>query len=153
MYIWLYFQNFTIIYHTFISLCHYLYLSLFLLLHARTCIEIYLVCHSNPSQPLHYVIKFVSNLCQVDGFPWYSDFLHQQNWTPGYNRNIVESGIKHHKPKPNLVSTPFPVIYSSCQGDFGVMSYWQHKKILFKLLGISHNMVLWITRCMCIFKE
>jgi hypothetical protein len=25
-------------------------------------------------------------------------FLHQQNRPPRYNRNIVESGVKHHKP-------------------------------------------------------
>jgi hypothetical protein len=34
----------------------------------------------------HYVIKFVSDLQQVGGF---------------LNCNIVESGVKHHKPKPN----------------------------------------------------
>ena len=34
----------------------------------------------------YYVIKFVSALWQVSGF------LHQYNW------NIVESGVKHHKP-------------------------------------------------------
>jgi hypothetical protein len=28
----------------------------------------------------------------------YSGFLHQQNWLPQYNWNIVESGIKHHNP-------------------------------------------------------
>jgi hypothetical protein len=32
----------------------------------------------------HYVIKFVTDLRQV--------------WLPWYNWNIVESGIKHHKP-------------------------------------------------------
>jgi hypothetical protein len=30
-------------------------------------------------------------------FSGYSDFLHQINWLPWYNPNIVESGIKHHK--------------------------------------------------------
>ena len=34
----------------------------------------------------HYVIKFVSDLGQV------GCFLHRYNW------NIVESGVKHHKP-------------------------------------------------------
>jgi len=29
---------------------------------------------------------------------WYSSFLHQWNWLPWYYWNIVESGIKHHKP-------------------------------------------------------
>ena len=36
----------------------------------------------------------LSDLWQVGGF------LHQQNWLPQYNWNIVESGVKHHKPKP-----------------------------------------------------
>ena len=31
----------------------------------------------------------------------YSCFLHQYNWPPRYNWNIVESGVKHHKP-PNI---------------------------------------------------
>ena len=30
-----------------------------------------------------------------------SGFLHQYNWSPRYNWNIVESGVKHHKDKPN----------------------------------------------------
>jgi hypothetical protein len=28
----------------------------------------------------------------------YSGFLHQLNWSPWYNWNIVESGVKHHIP-------------------------------------------------------
>ena len=47
----------------------------------------------------HYVIEFVSDLQQVDCF------LRVLQFPPpikiGYNSNIVESGIKHHK--PNLV--------------------------------------------------
>ena len=31
----------------------------------------------------------------------YSGFFHQQNWPPRYSRNIVESGVKHHKPIQN----------------------------------------------------
>jgi hypothetical protein len=34
-------------------------------------------------------------------FSGYSGFLHQKNWLPRYNWNIVESGTKHHKHKPN----------------------------------------------------
>ena len=30
----------------------------------------------------------------------YSSFLHQWNWPPRHNWNIVESGVKHHKPNP-----------------------------------------------------
>jgi len=55
------------------------------------------VVSSNPTHDemysiQHYVIMFVSDL--VGGF------LLQWNWTPWYSWNIVESGIKHHKPKP-----------------------------------------------------
>ena len=46
----------------------------------------------------NYVIKFVSDLQQFGGFLKYSDFLHQWNWLPRYNWNIVESGFKHHPP-------------------------------------------------------
>jgi hypothetical protein len=28
----------------------------------------------------------------------YSSVLYQENWLPRYNWNIVESGVKHHKP-------------------------------------------------------
>ena len=36
--------------------------------------------------------------CLATGFSWYSGFLHQLNWLSRYNWNIVESGVKHHKP-------------------------------------------------------
>ena len=36
-------------------------------------------------------------------FSGYSGFLHQLEWPPRYNWNIVESGIKHHNPNPNHV--------------------------------------------------
>ena len=54
--------------------------------------EVYLI-------PL-YVIKFVSDLQQVLFFFWYYGFLHQPSWPLRYNWNVVESGIKRHKPKP-----------------------------------------------------
>jgi hypothetical protein len=33
-------------------------------------------------------------------FSGYSGFLHQYNWPPRYNWNIVENSVKHHEPKP-----------------------------------------------------
>jgi hypothetical protein len=33
----------------------------------------------------------------------FSGFLHQLNWPPRYNWNIVESGIKHHKPNQPII--------------------------------------------------
>ena len=46
---------------------------------------------TNVRLPLkYYVIKFVSDLRQVGGF------IHQLNWPPRYNWNIVGSGVKYH---------------------------------------------------------
>jgi hypothetical protein len=54
----------------------------------------------------HYVIEFVSDLQQVDCF------LRVLQFPPpikiAYNSNIVESGIKHHK--PNLVDQKFGLV-------------------------------------------
>jgi len=55
---------------------------------------------SNPAHDEVYSIKFVSDLRQVGGF------LHQQNWPPWYNWNIVERDIQHHKTKPSIYRWP-----------------------------------------------
>jgi hypothetical protein len=49
---------------------------------------------------------FVSDLRQVGGFLRFLRFLHQYNWPPQYNWNIVESGIKHHN-----IQTLYIIIY------------------------------------------
>ena len=58
------------------------------------------VVSSNPTQEIqHYVIKFVSDLRQVSAFLrvlWFPPPI-KLGW-PWYNWDIVESGIKHHKP-------------------------------------------------------
>jgi hypothetical protein len=54
--------------------------------------------HGEVYSKQHYVIQFVSDLWHVCGFLWYSGFLRKYNWSPRYNINIVESGIKHPKP-------------------------------------------------------
>jgi hypothetical protein len=49
---------------------------------------------------LHSLINIYLLPVTCDGsvvFSGYSGFLHQKNWLPQYNWNIVESGIKHHK--------------------------------------------------------
>ena len=33
----------------------------------------------------------------------FSGFLHQQNWPPWYHWNIVQSGVKHHKPNQTCI--------------------------------------------------
>ena len=43
-------------------------------------------------------------------FSGYSGFLHQKNWLSWYKCNIVESGIKHHNPNPNI-SLPSIIIF------------------------------------------
>ena len=50
--------------------------------------------HSELHSIQHSVIKFVSHLLHLSGF------LHQENWPPRYNWNIVESGVKHNSPNP-----------------------------------------------------
>jgi hypothetical protein len=42
-----------------------------------------------------YILSVTCNRSVV--FSRHSDFLHQWNWLPRYNWNIVESSIKHHK--------------------------------------------------------
>ena len=42
-------------------------------------------------------------------FSGHSSFLHQWYWPPRYNRNIVESAVKHHPPSP-LIWTEVPWI-------------------------------------------
>ena len=38
-------------------------------------------------------------------FSWSSGFLHQENWPLRNNWNIVESGVKHHKPHQTILWT------------------------------------------------
>jgi hypothetical protein len=56
-------------------------------------------------------------------FSGFSGFLNQLNWPPRYNWNIVESGIKHHKPKPwshrNLEKLPFNIVGSFVSQLYG----------------------------------
>jgi len=42
-----------------------------------------------------YVIKLLVIYEMLMVSSVYSDFLHQWNWSPRYNRNNVESGVKH----------------------------------------------------------
>jgi hypothetical protein len=53
--------------------------------------------HSEVYWIQQYVIKFVSDLLQVGGFLWVLRFSPPIR-LPRYNWNIVESGVKHHKP-------------------------------------------------------
>ena len=57
--------------------------------------------HGEVYSKQHYVIKFDSDLLQVGDFLRILQFPPQIKLPPRYNWNIVESGAKHHKPKPN----------------------------------------------------
>ena len=46
----------------------------------------------------HYAIKFVSDCDGSVVLSGYSGYLHKLNLPPRYNSNIVDSGVKHHKP-------------------------------------------------------
>ena len=54
------------------------------------------------------VMKFVCDRSVI--FSGYSGLLHQENWRPRYNWNIVESGIKHHNPNPQQANTRLDLI-------------------------------------------
>ena len=65
----------------------------------------------------HYVTKFVSKLRQVGGFSLVLWFPPPINWPPRYNWNIVESGVKHHK--PSQFDYPlFPLFLYICTWSF-----------------------------------
>ena len=55
-------------------------------------------------------------------FSRYSGFLHQLNWPPWYNWNIVENGDKHDKPNQNgAYSTTY--IVSLCCPNIQILFY------------------------------
>ena len=51
----------------------------------------------------HYVIKFVGDLRQVGVFLRVVWFPPPKHWPPRHNWNIVGSGVKHHKAKPEII--------------------------------------------------
>ena len=57
-------------------------------------------------------------------FSRYSSFLHQQNRWPWYNWNIVESGIKHLKPKPSFFFLTLKLIYLHFKILYICYMYW-----------------------------
>ena len=72
----------------------------------RTCAIHHLYCGFDSRSGRggqHYVIKFVNDLRQVGDFLRAFRFLHQLNWPPRYNWNIVESGVKHHKTNQPII--------------------------------------------------
>ena len=64
-------------------------------------------------------------------FSGYSGFLYQKNWPPWYHWNIVESGVKHHNPKPS------PYFYHNLQNNFK-MEYDVH----FNYISILANILI-----------
>jgi len=66
---------------------------------------------------------------------WFSTgFLHQSNWPPRYNWNIVESGVKHHKPTKQLIWRKITDNYTTI-GTFliHISDYGQHYVLIMTL--------------------
>ena len=60
----------------------------------------------------HYVIKLVGDLRQADGFLLVLRFPPPIKLPPRYNWNIVESGVKHHKPtKPSTITLHDTILF------------------------------------------
>jgi hypothetical protein len=72
-------------------------------------------------------------------FPVYSGFLHQWNWPLPYSWNIVESGVKHHKPNPKvciLSFASFTIICLEEQTSVGV-----ENRLSYTMLRLSYFQV------------
>ncbi len=50
-------------------------------------------------------LEFVSDLRQVGGFLLVLRLTPRKTWPPWYYWYIVESGVKHHKPKPMIMNS------------------------------------------------
>ena len=94
--------------------CLYIHRLLFFLIHANQyeyenilfCAQIFYTKYAS--------IKFVSDLRQVGGFLRVLPFLPPIKLTATiYNWNIVESGVKHHKPKPCIKNSSCNIQYIS----------------------------------------
>ena len=66
-------------------------------------LEVRILSHHEVYSIQHYVIKFVSDLRQMDFFSGYSGLLNQKI-PPRCNRNIVKSGTKHYISILNMFS-------------------------------------------------
>ena len=76
-----------------------------------------------------YYRHFVNDLRHFSGVLRILWFLHQWNWPPRYNWNIVVIGVKHHNPNPFLVTPLYRFLSRSfcdeiCNHDLGfLLSY------------------------------
>jgi hypothetical protein len=68
------------------------------------------------------LFKATSSPSNVSPGQWFSLGISvsstNKTWPPQYNWNIVESGVKHHKPKPNLKTDTM----------YGILVCWEHVK-------------------------
>ena len=72
-------------------------------------------------------------------FSVHSGFHHQLKWPPRYNWNIVESGVRHHKPKPNQrTSTHFSFYdFTSCDSNNTFVRKGVFLSVILKLKVLS----------------
>ena len=75
--------------------------------------------HSQVYSIQHYVINFVSELPHFRWvFSGYPVFLHQLNWSPRYNWNIVENGVN----QPNI--NYYAIIFWIMRIKISIITYW-----------------------------
>jgi hypothetical protein len=90
-------------------------------------------------------------------FSWYSGFLHQWNWPPRYNWNIVESGVKHHKPSLilNLIDN-IHCIYSlrhkSCHLYY-ILGLWAQTSTLSEMVHPASSWLKWPLKNVYVFNR
>ena len=61
-------------------------------------------------------------------FSGYSGFIHQWNWPPRYNWNIVASSINHHYPSPLRLGYEIAIRITACSN--AVLSTLIHKLVM-----------------------
>ena len=97
----------------------------------------------------NFVIKFVSDLRQVDHFHRILRIPHQLNWPSRYNWNIVESGAKHNNHYPGLWGSTLFIWFAIITYLWLVYLFCEGLPIIFYLIMIIFH-VLWRSTYYCL---
>ena len=86
------------------------------------------VVSSNPAHArftqYNIMWKSLSMICgRSEVFLGTIGFLHQKNWPPRYNWNIIESDVKHHNHSPNCILTKKYHILCDISDEHSVIDY------------------------------
>ena len=85
----------------------------------------------------HYVIKFVSDLWQDGGFLQGTRWFSTNKTLPRYNWNIVESGLKHHKPKPNPIRLSPKILHKDHIMNFHIIFFLSATILIWKCMHVN----------------